>query len=268
MAEIPPERLLDNQLVEMAEAGKLAPALCVSELRSRYVGKAPPLPLSRLAKETLLAWTQSGVLTAEEFTETLLSRDGDGLKPVADEELVAWAKQGWITRSGLFKAFELRHSHRLRKLARKWGCLGYAAYEVAQEVLADFHLQIETFQVLGEGSVRRYLRIAVRWKCLSHHKKRRRRREQQLPEKGEFVDDKPRPGEEAERREGGPVARCLVALPPEDQEILAMRILRGLLLKNIAKAQGCSLAAAYRRYHAALNRLRICVRRALSGDGD
>lgn len=165
----------------------------------------------------------------------------------SDDPLVAGLAAG---REETLAAAYDRFSPRL--LAAAWGMLGSReeAADAVQEVFLNLVRSRATLEHVG--SLQGYLFTALRHAAVRRWRRRARDRAPADLGAAECVTaPDPPPAERSGRLE-----RALQALPPEQREVVALRIDGGLTFAEIAAVLGTSLNTAASRYRYALEKLR------------
>jgi RNA polymerase sigma-70 factor, ECF subfamily len=143
-----------------------------------------------------------------------------------------------------------RHGAALVMFARRWVTSRADAEDVVQEAFVRFwrsHSRVDDPAAYLFRSVKH---AALDW-MRSQGRRQHREREAALPETEPLLTA---PLEEAERREA--IEASLAQLPPEQAEVLVLRIWGGLSFPQIAAALEISENTAASRYRYALSRLR------------
>jgi RNA polymerase sigma-70 factor (ECF subfamily) len=140
------------------------------------------------------------------------------------------------------------HSRALLLYARQWvGAAG--AEDVVQRVFVRL---VSSGRLPAEP--RRWLFRCVRNEAISYRRSedRRSRREQAVASeaKGWFVPD---PGD---RLDANDVQAALEALPPDQREVVVLRLWSGLTLSEIAGVTGAAVSTVHARYASAVTTLR------------
>jgi RNA polymerase sigma-70 factor (ECF subfamily) len=134
----------------------------------------------------------------------------------------------------------------------------YALMILADPTAAQDAVQQVFLRVSGRGgaldgvaSAAAYLRTAVRNECYSMLREKRRDRGDGA---GALLEPEPTcPGDEDSRLA---VEAALRELPPEQREVVHMKVYEGFTLQQIAEASGVPLNTAASRYRYALEKLR------------
>jgi RNA polymerase sigma-70 factor (ECF subfamily) len=169
-------------------------------------------------------------------------------RPVrADAELIAGMVRGEST---AFADLYRKYRDRLHQYALSLIRSRMAAEDVVHDVFVGFAKQA------GEGRPPRelpaYLYASVRNRCVD---RMRRRREVTLDEANLVLVAAPG-GDEARIGLGRLLNRALLALPPEQAEVVVLRTWHDLEFAAIAKLQGTSINTALSRYQYGLTKLR------------
>lgn len=161
------------------------------------------------------------------------------------------------------------HTSRSDALERLYDAHGAAMYRHALMVLADPGAAEDAVQqVFVKLAARRglsqdvrdprgYLRTAVRNAC--YEILRRSKRPQPLPDSGPIlVPARDTLADEDERRE---VEQALRLLPPDQREVVHMKVYEQMTFQQIADACGVSINTAASRYRLAMEKLRVRLAR-------
>ncbi|MBM3881149.1 MAG: sigma-70 family RNA polymerase sigma factor [Verrucomicrobia bacterium] len=124
---------------------------------------------------------------------------------------------------------------------------------LAEDAVQDVFVSLMQ-QAQPPSQMKPWLYRAVRHRAFKHLRARRRRvtREERVASEGSpWFEPRPDDAVDAQQAE-----LALRALPAEEREVVTLRLWGGLTLAEIAAVTECSLAAVFRRYHAALERVR------------
>lgn len=137
-------------------------------------------------------------------------------------------------------------------------------YRYAVMILADREAAADAVQQVFTRLVDRrdkpeieanYLRRAIRNECFSIL--RARRRGGQAPESHEILEALSVPDDAPEERLA--IQAALLALPPEQREVVHLKIFEGLTLQEIAELSGESINTIASRYRYALEKMRALL---------
>jgi len=169
-------------------------------------------------------------------------------------------------RRGDHEAFErLYRRHRERLYRHAFVQTGGRA-AVAEEVVHDVFLGLFSGRAAPADHVGGYLLTSVRNRALNACQRREARGDQvSLEGVRELVAGSPatspEPPEAARRREEATLlAEALLALRPEQREVVLLRSFEELPWREVARLTGVSIPTASTRYRAALERLRTSCR--------
>jgi len=138
---------------------------------------------------------------------------------------------------------------------------GAALYRYAVMVLADPAAAADAVQGVFVGLLRRrappeyderYLRRAVRNECFSAL---RRRRRDVLAASTPFLEQLEAARDRPDERIG--IERALRELPPEQREVVHLKVFEGMTFQEIADTTGESINTAASRYRYAIDKLRV-----------
>lgn len=135
-------------------------------------------------------------------------------------------------------------------LAQALGIVGDAA--LAEDVVQDAFVRVwrRRERLRDRGRLDGYLYAAVRNLALDQLRRRRTRSEHQPKLAVKIVTSTP-PGPDAER-----IDRALSELPPEQREVVVLRVHLGLSFPEVAERTGSPLGTVHSRYRYAMTQLR------------
>ncbi|UCC68941.1 MAG: RNA polymerase sigma factor [Armatimonadota bacterium] len=153
-------------------------------------------------------------------------------------------------------------------LAAAYDAYSAALYRYLLALLSDAQDAEDTLQEIFLAVARRgertrvanlhaYLFRAARNQALLALRRRRRHQKEQAAAALSWID--PEACAPEQREIAIDIARALQQLPPEQREVIALKLSEGLTFREIAKLCGVSLSTAASRYRLALARLRCLL---------
>lgn len=175
---------------------------------------------------------------------------------VGDEELMALCRDG---QEQAFTALYERHRQRIINHAQRLLQDPEEAQDVLQETFRYLFSKLDEYRPTAKFTT--YCYTIVRHQCLNIIEKRRRRQTHTM---GDTPFDPaapdPAPPERAEQQElAGRLRLALARLSPAHREVVALRLLEGLSVEDVARVCECPEGTVKSRLHHALEKLRAAL---------
>jgi RNA polymerase sigma-70 factor (ECF subfamily) len=174
------------------------------------------------------------------------------IKNTSDNKLIHAFQHG---EAGAFKTLYARYKNRAFFYALAFQGDAHAAEEAVQEAFMTFLERISTYR--PEGSFQHYLFSTVRCRVIDGLRKEGTRREI-LPGQNLDLFENAKEQSSFQKGElGRLVSRALLSLPPEQREVVALKVFDDMTFSDISQVVGISENTAASRYRYALEKLKL-----------